>query len=113
VLALLAGVVISARSATAQVTTATLYGVVTDESGAAVPGSTATMRHEATGTVSTKITDASHSRDYSEVDWAFLAGVSSYLSGEINLGVLRNTTGIPRTGVIVVGETRWTVKQDR
>jgi hypothetical protein len=53
-----------------------------------------------------------HSRDYSEVDWMFLAGVGSYLSGEVNLGVQRNSTGAQRTGAIVVGETRWTVKQD-
>jgi len=53
-----------------------------------------------------------HSRDYSEVDWMFLAGVSSYLSGEINFSVLRNSTGVERTGAIVVGETRWTVRQD-
>lgn len=53
-----------------------------------------------------------HSRDYSEVDWMFLAGVSSYLSGELNFGVLRNPTSVERTGAIVVGETRWTVKQD-
>ena len=42
----------------------------------------------------------------------FLAGVSSYLSGEINFSVLRNSTGVERTGAIVVGETRWTVRQD-
>jgi len=53
-----------------------------------------------------------HSRDYSEVDWMFLAGVSSYLSGELNVGVLQNPTGVERTGAIIVGETRWTVKQD-
>lgn len=53
-----------------------------------------------------------HSRDYSEVDWMFLAGVSSYLSGELNFGVQQNPTGAERTGAIIVGETRWTVKQD-
>jgi hypothetical protein len=53
------------------------------------------------------------SRDYSDVDWMFLAGVPSYLSGEVNFGVLRNTTGVPRSGSIVVGEARWTVQQDR
>jgi len=53
-----------------------------------------------------------HSRDYSEVDWMFLAGVNSYVSGEVNFGVLRNPTGVERTGTMVVGETRWTVKQD-
>jgi hypothetical protein len=52
-----------------------------------------------------------HSRDYSEVDWVFPAGVSSCLSGELNFGVLRNATGVERTGDLVVGETRWTVKQ--
>ena len=52
-----------------------------------------------------------HSRDYSEVDWVFPAGVSSYLSGELTFGVLRNPTGVERTGDIVGGETRWTVKQ--
>ena len=53
-----------------------------------------------------------HSRDYSEVDWMFLAGVGSYRSGELNVGVLPNPTGVERTGAIIVGETRWTVKQD-
>lgn len=54
-----------------------------------------------------------HSSDYSDVGWLFLAGVSSYLSGEVNFGVLQNPTGVERTGTIVIGETRWTVKQDR
>lgn len=53
-----------------------------------------------------------HSRDYSEVDWMFLAGVSSYISGEVNFGVRPNRTGAERSGTIVVGEARWTVKQD-
>lgn len=52
------------------------------------------------------------SRDYSDVDWAFLAGVSSYISHEAYFGVLRNTTGRPRTGVLVIGEARYVVKQD-
>jgi hypothetical protein len=52
------------------------------------------------------------SRDYSDVDWAFLAGVSSYLSGEVNFGVLRNNTGMPRAGNLVIGETRWPVRQN-
>jgi hypothetical protein len=53
-----------------------------------------------------------HSYDYSDVDWMFRAGVSSYLSGELNFGVLRNSTGVERRGDLVIGETRWTVKQD-
>jgi hypothetical protein len=52
-----------------------------------------------------------HSRDYSEVDWMFLAGVSSYISGEVNFAVRPNPSGVHRTGTIVVGESRWTVKQ--
>jgi hypothetical protein len=52
-----------------------------------------------------------HSRDYSEVDWMFLAGVSSYISGEVNFAVRPNPSGIERTGAIVLGETRWTVIQ--
>jgi len=54
-----------------------------------------------------------HSHDYSEVDWMFLAGVSSYLSGEVNFAVRPNPSGIERTGTIVIGETRWTVTQSR
>jgi hypothetical protein len=42
----------------------------------------------------------------------FRAGVSTYLSGELTFGVLRNWTGLERTGDLVIGETRWTVKQD-
>jgi carboxypeptidase family protein/all-beta uncharacterized protein len=51
------------------------------------------------------------SRDYSDVDWAFIAGVSSYLSGEVDFGVLTNGTGVPRVGTLVIGETRYTVRQ--
>jgi len=54
-----------------------------------------------------------NSSDYTDVDWLFLAGVRSDLSGEINFGVLPNPTGVARTGTIIVGETRWTVKQNR
>jgi len=54
-----------------------------------------------------------HSYDYSDVDWMFRTGVSSYLSGEVYFGVLRNTTGAARRGTLVIGETPWTVKQER
>jgi len=53
------------------------------------------------------------SHDYSEVDWMFLAGVSSYSSGEVNFAVRPNPSGIERTGAIIIGETRWTVTQSR
>lgn len=52
-----------------------------------------------------------HSSDYSEADWIFLAGVSSYILGEVNFGVRPNRSGAERTGAIVIGESRWTVKQ--
>ena len=51
-------------------------------------------------------------RDYSEVDWIFLTGAGSYNTGVVNLSVRPNLTGIPRVGTIVVGEARWTVRQD-
>lgn len=51
------------------------------------------------------------SQDYSEADWIFLAGVRSYISGDVTFGVRPNPTGVARTGVIVIGETRWTVRQ--
>jgi len=54
-----------------------------------------------------------HSYDYSDVDWMFRTGVSSYASGEVHFGVLRNTTGAARTGTLVIGETPWMVKQER
>ena len=51
-------------------------------------------------------------RDYSEVDWILLPGAGSYMTGMVNLNVRPNLTGISRVGTIVVGETRWTVRQD-
>lgn len=59
VLCVCAGIVVPASSASAQVTTATFYGIVNDASGAALPGATVTLRHDETGGVSTKVTDGS------------------------------------------------------
>jgi len=42
-----------------QLTTATFYAIVTDSSGAAVPGATVTLTHNETATVTTKQTDSS------------------------------------------------------
>jgi len=42
----------------AQVTTATLYGIVSDPSGALIPGAVVTVTHEGTGAAATKNTDA-------------------------------------------------------
>src|SRR5260370_29845084 len=41
----------------AQVTTATFYGIVTDASGATVPGASATLTEQNTGSVTSKNTD--------------------------------------------------------
>jgi len=48
-----------APSAFCQLTTATFYAIVTDSSGAAVPGATVTLTHSGTATVTTKQTDSS------------------------------------------------------
>jgi len=50
--------ILATTRANAQVTTATLFGIVRDTSGAVVPGATVTATHEGTGTVRTSITDA-------------------------------------------------------
>jgi len=48
-----------AIAAQCQVTTATFYGVITDSTGAIVPGAQVTFRHEATRAETTKTTDSS------------------------------------------------------
>src|SRR5262249_33439587 len=45
-------------SVPAQVTTATFYGIVTDPTGAVVPGASVTLTHEGTSATATRITDA-------------------------------------------------------
>jgi hypothetical protein len=50
---------LSTSTSYAQETTATFYGIVTGSSGAVIPGVTVRLKHEATGAIVTKITDAS------------------------------------------------------
>ena len=50
--------VLSSASGFAQVTTATLFGVVTDPSGAAVPGASVTLTHQGTNASSVKTADS-------------------------------------------------------
>src|SRR5262245_12740800 len=50
---------VSFTTASAQQTTATLHAVVNDTSGAVVPGAPVTLTHDATGTVTRRISDAS------------------------------------------------------
>jgi hypothetical protein len=51
-------VVASGVPLSAQVTTATFYGILNDPTGAVIPGATITLRHEGTGTVTRKVSDA-------------------------------------------------------
>ncbi len=52
------------------------------------------------------------SKDVSEADWITLAGAGSYMTGEVHFIVAPNPTRVARTGVIVIGEVRWEVKQE-
>jgi hypothetical protein len=54
-----AGLLLAVVPATAQVTTATLYGIVVDESGAVLPGATVTVTHEGTAMTRTTVTNES------------------------------------------------------
>jgi len=67
-----AGVVLismlGAQTAAAQTTSAALAGVVTDESGAAVPGASVTVRNTGTGATSRTITDAAGRYSLSSLD---------------------------------------------
>ena len=55
ILALLIGLSLSIGGLLAQVSTATLYGTVTDPTGASVAGATITLKHQQTGTVLSKV----------------------------------------------------------
>ena len=57
VLFALGGLLLAAQTF-AQVTTATLYGIVRDPSGSMLPGAAVTMTHEGTGAVRTTMTDS-------------------------------------------------------
>ncbi|MGH9160957.1 MAG: carboxypeptidase regulatory-like domain-containing protein, partial [Vicinamibacteraceae bacterium] len=52
-----AGLLVLAIPAAAQVTTATLYGLVVDESGSVLPGATVTVTHEGTAATRTIVTN--------------------------------------------------------
>lgn len=63
----LGAAILIAAAAHAQVTTATLYGTVTDPTGAAIPGATVTLIHQQTGAAATKT-----SADAGDVQFDFL-----------------------------------------
>ena len=108
----LAAIVIPVWSATAQVTTATFYGIVTDESGAALPGATVTMRRDDTGGVSTKASDASGEFVFSFVPIGLytlrieLSGFKTYESRGLELSGGQN---VRRTYVLALGQLQESV----
>jgi hypothetical protein len=112
VASLLAALLMPAWPAAAQVTTATFYGVVADESGAALPGASVTMRHEATGAVSTKVTDASGEFVFGFVPIGLytlkieLSGFKTYESPGLELSAGQN---VRRTYVLTLGQLEETV----
>jgi len=109
---LLAGVALTATPATAQVTTATFYGIVTDASNAALPGATVTMRHDATGAVTTKTTDGSGEFVFGFVPVGVytlkieLSGFKTFESRGLELSAGQN---VRRTYVLELGRLQETV----
>jgi outer membrane receptor protein involved in Fe transport len=91
---------------TAQVTTATFYGIVTDSSQAVLPGTMITMTHVGTGVASSKVSD-----ERGEFAFTFLPagtytlkielpGFKTYISSGIELGAAQN---VRRTFALEVG----------
>ncbi|HXJ38691.1 MAG TPA: carboxypeptidase regulatory-like domain-containing protein [Bryobacteraceae bacterium] len=97
----------------AQVTTATLYGVIQDPSGAVVPGAAVTMRNEGTAAVYRKVADTS-----GEFGFDFLPPGSYTLRIEGSGFKAQETTGITltagqqtrQTHQLEIGGTTETVK---
>src|SRR5262249_39757087 len=91
---------------TAQVTTATFYGIVTDPSQAVLPGVSATMTNEGTGLATSKISD-----EKGEFAFTFLPagsytlklelpGFKTYVNAGFQLGAAQN---VRRTFTLDVG----------
>ncbi|MGH9674464.1 MAG: carboxypeptidase regulatory-like domain-containing protein, partial [Bryobacteraceae bacterium] len=95
-----------------QVTTATLYGILQDSSGAAIPHGTATLTHQGTGTVIRKVSDVQGEFvfDFLRVGTYLLqieaAGFKRYESAGIELAAAQN---VRRTFVLEVGAVSETV----
>lgn len=101
-----------ATSATAQVTTATFYGIVTDASGAALPGASVTLRHEGTGAVASKTTDGSGEFVFGFVPVGLhtlkieLTGFKTFESRGLELGAGQN---VRRTYTLELGKLEETL----
>ena len=112
VVCVVGGIALPALPATAQVTTATFYGIVADQSGAALPGAVVTMRHDATGRVSTKSTDASGEFVFGFVPIGLytltieLSGFKTYATRGLELSAGQN---VRRSYVLELGELQETV----
>src|SRR5262245_46245266 len=89
-----------ALTSSAQVTTATFYGVVGDTSQAVLPGATVTMTHLGTGAANSKVTD-----EKGEFAFTFLPagnytlkielpGFKTLLSSDFELGAAQNVRRI-------------------
>src|SRR5262245_61711999 len=108
----LAALLLSLAAAQAQVTTATFYGIVTDPTGARIPGATATLTHEATGAVTTKSADSGgeFAFDFLHVGAYRLRieapGFKTYNASGIELAAAQN---IRRTFVLELGAVSETV----
>lgn len=111
-LALTAVILLGLAPLPAQVTTATFYGIVTDPSGARIPGATVLLTHEGTAAVSTKTTDAGgeFAFDFLRVGRYALRieaqGFKSYSASGIELAAAQN---VRRTFVLDLGAVTETV----
>lgn len=104
---------LAAGAAFGQVTTATLYGTVTDPTGAVIPGARFTLTNNGTGAAQTKTADAA-----GEVGFTFLpvgtynirietAGFKVYQARDLQLSAAQN---VRRSFVLEVGEVTETVE---
>lgn len=109
---LAAGLIVFAATATAQVTTATLYGIVTDPTGAIVPGAAVTLTNTQTGIAQSKTADPSgeFTFDYVKVGKYSIrieaAGFKQYTASGFELQAGQN---VRKTFVLELGAVTETV----
>lgn len=107
------GMFITPATGWAQVTTANYYGIVTDPTGALIPGATVTLTHEGTGASTTRTADAGGEFvfDFLRVGFYTLRieapGFKVYQSSGIELAAAQN---VRRTFALELGEVTETVQ---